>query len=254
MAEIEVVERRSGNGPAVVLQASRLHVETRLFFIGGVASRRSDTHLRDPGRTALRLVRLVRRIGRQGDDADYRSLTVDRLPVGNRGGPHVRARDLHDPLLGPLRRTRQTPDGPIVVHAEEDVSTFEVEEGGDLACQPFRPDVVALELDARALAVPHQLRQFRLVHRTLPASDAPGSRTDCRAAGRLGAARHPPHSTAPVGGERVDPTPAPLRQLAPPHRRRTKASAGRMSMPSSVRRARGSRHTTTRRPTRRRSR
>ena len=43
-----------------------------------------------------------------------------------------------------------------------------VQEGGDLAGQPFRPDVGALELDAGVLAIVDQVRQFLPIHRTPP--------------------------------------------------------------------------------------
>ena len=166
-APVEIGERGAGYRLAVVLEPSRLLVKARLLFIGSVSRRRSGTHLRDPCRSALRLVRLVRRVRGEGYDADGHTLVpLDSLPEGNRGRPNVGAGDLHDPLLDLPPVAGETGHRTAAFDPKEDAASLQVEQGGDLPGHPLGAQVVPLELDAGTLPGADQIGQTVPIHRS----------------------------------------------------------------------------------------
>jgi hypothetical protein len=117
-APIQVVEACARNGLAVVLQAPGLHVEPSFLLIACVAGRGSDPHLCHPGRAALGLVGLVRRILGQGQHADELPFfPEDGLPERDGGRTQMGACDLHHPFFGLFRIAGQAGHDPTALYA-----------------------------------------------------------------------------------------------------------------------------------------
>ena len=164
-AHVEVIQAGAGNGFAVVLQASRLHVEARFLFVGRIARRCANTNLGDPRRAAPALVGFVGRTRWKRDNPHGLPVApVKRLPEWNRRRAQVRARRLHHPLLGLLARSGQARDAPVLLDSQQDVTTLQIEQRGHAPCQPLRCSIVALELDSEVLAMVNQLGQFGSIH------------------------------------------------------------------------------------------
>lgn len=73
-------------------------------------------------------------------------------------------RDLHAPLPGLPRRPGEPGDAAVVLDPEQDVPALEIEQRGHFFGQTLGAQVVALEVDARILAVGDQCGQFGVVH------------------------------------------------------------------------------------------
>ena len=70
---------------------------------------------------------------------------------------------LHDPLLGLPPIAGQPGNRSVVLHAQKNVTTFQVEQTSDLPRDPLRAQLIPLELDTGVLSGADQTSQLVLI-------------------------------------------------------------------------------------------
>ncbi len=70
--------------------------------------------------------------------------------------------DIHDPFFCIV--ALQTGNGPIVLHAEKDLSSLKIRQGHNFLRQLLRTNIVTFEFDTGVLPVSDYLQEFTLKH------------------------------------------------------------------------------------------